>query len=68
MPKKHRLRQPTATKHTTAEPPVFHLQTLPDPESCLTDEQKTWPRCSTWKPYEPDQPPAEQLPPPAPKE
>jgi hypothetical protein len=54
MPKKHRLPQPTATPRTTAEPPVFHLQTLPDPESCLTEVQKTWPLCNTWKPYEPD--------------
>ena len=66
MPKKHRLKQPTATPRTTAEPPVFHLQSLADPDSCLTEEQKTWPLCNTWKPYEPEPTPAEQLPQPTP--
>ncbi len=43
MAKKHRSAQPTATSRTTAEPPVFHLQSLPDPDGHLSEEQKKWP-------------------------
>lgn len=59
---------PTHKPGTKYRPQEFSIQELPDPESCLTEEQKKWPRCNTWRPYEPDQqpqPPQAQQPPPA---
>ena len=68
MAKKHRSAQPTATSRTTAEPPVFHLQSLPDPDGHLSEEQKKWPLAKEPKPRDPrpEPTPAGPLPPPTP--
>ena len=58
--------QPTHKPGTRYRPQEFIVQELPDPESVLSEEQKTWPRCNTWKPYEPEPTPAEQPPQPTP--
>lgn len=50
MAKKSPLKQPTANSRTRAEPPVFHLQTMPDPDAHLTEEQKKWPLIGGWEP------------------
>ena len=54
--------QPTHKPGTKYRPQEFSIQELADPDSCLTEEQKTWPLCNTWKPYEPEPTPAEPAP------
>ena len=58
--------QPTHKPGTKYRPQEFSIQELPDPDACLTEEQKTWPLCNTWKPYEPEPTAADPAPQPSP--
>lgn len=62
MAKRSKHAQPTATARTRAEPPIFHVDTMPDPDAHLTEEQKKWPVVTELLPCEPagSAPPAAQ--------
>jgi len=59
--------QPTHKPGTKYRPQEFSIQEMPDPESVLTEEQKTWRRYSPSKPdaATPPADPTAQPPPPA---
>jgi len=47
------IRQPKYKPDTKYGYQTFEEQTLPDPDSCLTEEQKTWRQYTPPKPDEP---------------